>query len=127
MARYNKGANAERSLLADFWEKGFAVVRAAGSGGMTLPSPDLIALRKDKKYLLEAKAWKGNYLHLKNDQMEELKVWAKRSGCIPLIAWKIPHKGWRFLKITQFNNGLKGYTINKEKALTKGKTLDEIT
>ena len=44
-----KGSNAERELILDLFNKGWAVSRVAGSGCSTLPTPDIIAL-KNKNY-----------------------------------------------------------------------------
>ena len=64
MARYNKGASAERELIKMFFNAGFSVARVAGSGSSSLPCPDMIALSKKKKMAFECKAWKANYLNL---------------------------------------------------------------
>ncbi len=75
MSRYNKGANAERELITLFWGKGFAIARTAGSGKNSLPMPDLVILGKGRQIVLEAKAWKSNYLNIREGQMNELFKW----------------------------------------------------
>ena len=40
----HKGSNAERELVAMFWETGkWSALRIAGSGRMNFPSPDVLA------------------------------------------------------------------------------------
>jgi Holliday junction resolvase - archaeal type len=41
--RKSKGSKAERDLIHLFWSKGFAAMRAAGSGSSQHPSPDILA------------------------------------------------------------------------------------
>ena len=41
--RKSKGSKAERELISMFWKKGFAAMRAAGSGSTHHPSPDIVA------------------------------------------------------------------------------------
>ena len=48
----DKGANAERELLHLLSEKGFAVVRVAGSGMISETSCDLIAGNASKRFAI---------------------------------------------------------------------------
>ena len=119
MARYNKGANAERELLHLLWKNGFAVVRAAGSGGITVPCPDVMAIKGEKKIVIECKAWGANNLAIKRNQIDELVEFAARAHSPLIIAWKITGKGWHFLNIKDFNQSEKFYTINQKTAFEK--------
>lgn len=116
MARYSKGANAERELIRELWNKGFAVTRTAGSGSTPLPAPDLVALGKEKKLAFECKAWKSSYLSLDIAQMEEQLEWCERADAELYIAWKIPHEGWLFLHPKHFNKTPKFYYISRKNA-----------
>ncbi|MEK6970536.1 MAG: Holliday junction resolvase Hjc [archaeon] len=126
MTHYNKGANAERELLQSLYEAGFAVCRAAGSGKGkdTIPTPDAIALRGGKIYAFECKAWKAGSLHISHQQMNDLEQWSALAGAELVIAWKIPRKGWRFLKKEHFHINEKSYAINLENAHKHGKEID---
>ncbi|MBN1160042.1 MAG: Holliday junction resolvase [Candidatus Diapherotrites archaeon] len=119
MARYNKGANAERELLHLLWKNGFAVVRAAGSGGITVPCPDVMAIKGDKKIVIECKAWGAQNLSIKKSQIDDLVEFASRAQSPLIIAWKITGKGWQFLNIRDFNKTEKFYTINQKNAFEK--------
>ncbi|MCH7902167.1 hypothetical protein IIC68_00265 [archaeon] len=103
MGHYNKGANAERELIRLFWGKGFAVARTAGSGKNPLPMPDLIILGKGRQIVLEAKAWRSNYLSIREEQMDELFKWQEMGGAEIFVAWKYPNKGWFFIEPKHFN------------------------
>lgn len=126
MTRYQKGANAERELIQQLFSKGFSVARMAGSGKTSLPSPDIIALNKSKKLGFECKAWKGNYLSLPAQQMKELVFWGKNADVEMFVAWKIPNKGWLFLKPEFFNSSEKHYSISKEKAFKKAMPMNVV-
>jgi len=120
LARYRKGANAERELIQMLYKKGFSVVRVAGSGATSLPCPDCVALSKKKKMAFECKAWSGNYLHLPVSQMDELAQWSNTAGIDFFVAWKIPREGWVFLGKNAFHKSDKNYSINKKGAKKHG-------
>ncbi|MDO8427795.1 MAG: Holliday junction resolvase Hjc [Candidatus Diapherotrites archaeon] len=124
MTHYAKGANAERELLLMLFKEGYACARVAGSGSSDIPCPDLVALKNGKGFAVEAKAWNGNYLNIEVSKFEELQAWAKVSGLELLIAWKVPRKGWIFLKENQLRNTGKFYSINLEDAQNIGKTFE---
>src|SRR3990167_2246744 len=72
MAHYAKGANAERELIHLLYDRGFAVVRVAGSGKTSLPCPDIVALAPKVKLAFECKAWDKEHLNITTAQMDEL-------------------------------------------------------
>lgn len=126
MAYYNKGANAERELIHLLYNEGLAVLRVAGSGSSTLPCPDAVALSPGLKIAFECKAWNKAHLSISMLQMTELHNWAKTAGTDLFVAWKIPRKGWRFLKPRQFNKTEKAYNISMKKALEEGLELKQV-
>ncbi len=126
MAYYNKGANAERELIHILFKNGLSVVRTAGSGATSLPAPDVIALDKKNKLAFECKAWNAAYLSIPIEQMEELQKWARRAGTKVFVAWKIPKKGWHFLRPKDFTKRRKHFMISRKKALTHSINLNVI-
>jgi len=126
MTFYVKGANAERELIRMFFNAGFSVARVAGSGSSSLPCPDLIALSKNKKFAFECKAWKNNYLHIDLIQFSETLKWSQNAGLDFLVAWKIPRKGWLFLKPNAFRKTKKFYAIKLSEALKKSLSFDKL-
>ena len=126
MTKYNKGANAERELLRIIYNNGFGCVRIAGSGATILPSPDIVALSPNKKISFECKAWNSNYLNVSIEQMTELIKWGEISGTEVFVAWKIPQKGWFFLKPEHFNKKAKSYAISKKQAFKSSQNLSVI-
>jgi Holliday junction resolvase len=126
MTRYRKGANAERELIHVLFERGFSVVRVAGSGKTALPAPDLIALRHGRILAFESKAWAASNLSIPALQMNELVSWSNRAGAEVYIAWKVPHKGWFFLKPAQLKKTPKAFTISRKNALRQGIDLNVV-
>ena len=126
MARYAKGANAEREMARILWDYGFAMVRAAGSGKSTLPSPDMVAVKNGRIIAFECKAWKGKYLNIEHEQMDELVQWCKMANAEFFIAWKVPHKGWFLINKKDMKKTEKSYAISVETAEKKGKKLESL-
>ena len=94
-----KGSNAERELIHNFHKKGFSVIRAAGSGNTTLPSPDLFISRKGLSQAIEAKTSNNNTIPLKLKQVQELIAWSDNVHfCTPYIYAKVNRKGWYRIK-----------------------------
>ncbi|HZX19719.1 MAG TPA: Holliday junction resolvase Hjc [archaeon] len=123
MAHYNKGANAERELIKLFWGKGFAIARTAGSGKNSLPMPDLIIMGKGRNIVIEAKAWRADYLNIREEQMDELLKWQELGNAEVFVAWKYPNKGWFFIHPKEFNKA-KNYSISFEKVQKVGVPLE---
>ncbi len=126
MAHYNKGANAERELIKILDTKGFAVLRVAGSGVNPIPSPDVVALKCGKIFAIECKAWKGDYLAIPLKNMLDEINWAQVAGAEFFVGWKVPHRGWFFLKPEQFRITEKNYMISLEDVEKLGLTLEQL-
>ncbi|MCX6803334.1 MAG: Holliday junction resolvase Hjc [Candidatus Diapherotrites archaeon] len=120
MAHYNKGANAERELIKVLFDKGFAVLRVAGSGVSPLPSPDVVALKNSRILAFECKAWKGNYLAIPVVTFNDEVNWARVAGAEFFVGWKVPHEGWFFLRAEHFRNAGKNFMVSLEEARKNG-------
>ena len=108
----HKGTAAERELLKMFWGSNLACIRIAGSGSLPLPCPDLLASNGTKTFAIECKA--GNTLprYITNEQISELLTFSKMFGAIPLVAYKVPYKGWRFFHPDDLEKTDKNHIIN---------------
>ena len=124
LTRYQKGSSAERELIQILYRHGFSVLRAAGSGKSSLPSPDVVALNKHRRLAFECKAWDANYLSIPIANFEEQVGWCERAGAELIIAWRMPRTGFVFVNATDFVKTSKAYAISKENALKIGKTLE---
>lgn len=124
MPHYNKGANAERELIKILFNKGFAVLRVAGSGVSPLPSPDVVALKKGRILAFECKAWQGDYLAIPVTTMKEEVNWARIAGAEFFVAWKIPRAGWLFVKFENFHNAGKNFMITLQEAKKTSRSIE---
>lgn len=119
-----KGARAERELIHFFLEKGFSVIRAAGSG-VGSPSPDLLAFKRGEQFAFECKSWNSSSLSLAKEQFNALKQWEENTGITTFVAWKVPREGWRFIKLSEVNETGKAFSITLKQALIIDRKLTE--
>ena len=94
--RYQKGANAERELAKILKENGFAVMRAAKSGG-SISIPDIIGVKNGRVLAFECKTWKRKP-RLKKEEFAEIVDWCLRASAEGYLAWRNRGK-WLFLNI----------------------------
>lgn len=125
MYHYRKGAGAERELIRMFSDRGFMVVRAAGSGVNSL-SPDLLAFKTTAQYAIESKAWENERLAIKRDQFENLKKWNEITGITTFIAWRRKRERWVFVPLSVFKEAKESYTIGWEEARMIGRDISEL-
>ncbi|MCX6776693.1 MAG: Holliday junction resolvase Hjc [Candidatus Micrarchaeota archaeon] len=125
MLRYAKGARGERELIALFSEKGFSVIRAAGSGVNSL-SPDLLVFRKGVQYAFECKAWDSGSVAIEREKFKSLKEWEENTGITTFIAWRISRIGWKFIYLSELEENPKSYTVTMTKALAIDRSLDRL-
>jgi len=97
---YRKGYTGERELVHKLYEKGYMVLRSPRSGRISLPSPDLIAIKKGKIYVIECKSRKNGF-KIYDNQIKQLKEWVEKANTKAFIAWKITRKGWRFIPLEE--------------------------
>jgi len=116
MKTYRKGYIAENQLVHIMYERGWAVLRAPRSGRISLPSPDIVAMKKGRILIIEVKSRKAGF-QIRKEQMDEMKDYIKRSGGEGYIAIKIPRNGWKFLKFDDVteNNGNVGKKFLEKK------------
>lgn len=120
---YRKGYMSERELVHKLHKKGFMVVRTPRSGRMNIPLPDIIAVKKGRIIVIECKSRKNGFT-VPMDQLEQLRKWESLGGASAFIGWKIPYKGWSFLKLNDvvMNKG----NVGKKFISEKGISIDEI-
>src|SRR5271154_946641 len=121
--RYVKGARSERELLDKFYKLGYSVVRAAGSGVNAL-GPDIMALKGDVCFAIECKAWDRGSLSLDPEQYMKLIEWENNNTSRTYVAWKISHKGWYFIKLSEFTKGEKNYNVTMKRTFEINRVLE---
>jgi len=120
---YRKGAFWERELMDLLREKGFQVMRAAGSG-VAGDCPDVLALKTTKKFALECKAWKES-IYIEKKKFRLLEEWEKNAGLPVFLAWKSPRKEWRFFPLSALRETKKNFVV-LESDLETGISLQEL-
>ncbi len=125
MTRYDKGARSERELLNMLDQKGYSVLRSAGSGVNAL-SPDLIALRKGKGLVIECKAWEKSSLSLAPEQFEKILEWETRTEFPTFVAWRMNGMGWFFIKPAEFVRGKSNWNVTRRNVLQRNRKLEDV-
>lgn len=126
MTRYSKGARSERELLGMLHEKGYSVIRSAGSGVNPLSPPDLIAVRKGKGLAFECKAWNSTSLAIEPEKYRSLLDWQGNTNMKTFIAWRMNGEGWFFVKLEEMFKSEKNYTITMKEAKRINRKVEEI-
>lgn len=125
IGRYSKGARGERELLNTLYEKGFSVVRAAGSGVNSI-SPDVIAVKGGKGMVFECKAWDRSSLSIDHEKFESMRLWRDNALMDTYMAWRMNGQGWYFIKLDEMTRTEKNYTVTKKTAFKIGRKLEHI-
>ena len=97
MSLKSKGSRAERELFHLLWKEGYAVVRSAGSGSTSQPSPDLLASNGKKTFAIECKSIKGEKKYFSFEELEQLHIFSRTFGAEAWLAIRFDNKGWFFL------------------------------
>lgn len=122
---YVKGARAERELIQFFSERGFAVIRAAGSGVNSL-SPDLLAFKAGRQYAIECKAWDSGSLSFEKEKMAGMLKWEEVTGITYMIGWRVSREGWFIFPVHHLEEQGKTFTITLSKAKLVGRKPEEL-
>ncbi len=123
--RYSKGARGERELLNTLYDRGYSVVRAAGSGVNSI-SPDIIAVKMGKGMVFECKAWDRGSLSIDHEKFESLRKWRDNALMDTYMAWRMNGQGWYFIKLEEMTRTEKNYTVTKKTAVKIDRRLEHI-
>ncbi|MBU0761684.1 MAG: hypothetical protein KKD39_01550 [Candidatus Altiarchaeota archaeon] len=100
MSIYRRGADFERFLVTEFWGRGWAAVRAAGSGTRAEPVPDVLAAKNGKIIIVECKTTKKDRLSL-STAIKQLAEFQKTSGGKAYIAVRFFRQRPRFYPLEE--------------------------
>lgn len=104
-----KGTRAERELLHMFFDHDWHCLRVAGSGSIPLPATDLLAAKAGRIFAIECKTGdKKNNRYLDDQQISELKSFARKFKAEPLLAVRFDAVGWYFLSLHQLEKSKGG-------------------
>ena len=123
----SKGSRAERELLHMFWNNNWACMRAAGSGSIPLPSPDLIAGNKENLLAIECKSIKNNSKNFQKDEIDQLITFSDILNAKPIIAMRFDNLGWYFLNAKELPKNRNGnYTVTLKLSQVQGIKFEEL-
>lgn len=125
MHRYKKGARNERELIRIFEEKGYSVIRSAGSGVNSV-SPDILLFKHGKQYAIECKAWDSDRIAIEPEKFDALARWEENTGITTMIAWKMPYVGWYFAYLPELEKNERSYSITKKKMMEINRRIEDI-
>jgi Holliday junction resolvase len=125
LTRYSKGARGERELLNYLHDRGYSVMRGAGSGVNSL-SPDIIAIKDGKGLAFECKAWDRESIAIENDRYDGLVEWRDNTGFSTFVAWRMNGAGWLFIKPDEMAKNSKSRSVTKKAAMQINRGLESI-
>jgi holliday junction resolvase Hjr len=126
MSKKSRGSDAERELVHMFWNAGWAAFRAAGSGSVALPVPDVIAGNAARKLAIEAKITTSDTKYFTQKEIEDLQTFCTKFGCECWVAVRFFRKTWRFIAIEDLRKTDASHVITQEDSERKGLTFEEL-
>jgi len=90
----------ERELVYKLYEKGYMVLRSPRSGRISLPTPDIVAIKKGKVFVIECKSRRSGF-KVNEEQINQLQEWVDKANAKAFIAWKITREGWKFIPLEE--------------------------
>lgn len=125
MTRYQKGAAAERELLNTLYERGYSVIRAAGSGVNAL-GPDIVVLKGEKAIAFECKSGYEGGLSIMEEQYQKIVEWQERSIFPIYVAWRINREGWFFIHPNELRKTENRRVITQREAKAINRSLESV-
>lgn len=121
-----RGSAAERNLIEKFWNNGWAAMRAAGSGSTQFPSPDIIAGKYGRRFVIECKLTADTKKYFSADEIRHLKFFAKTFSAEAWVAIKFPKIDWVFFNIEDLKETGKNFSATVDMIELKGLSFDEV-
>jgi len=126
MSKKSRGSQAERELVHLFWDNGWAAFRAAGSGSVKYPVPDVIAGNAARKLAIEAKITTSNVKYFTKEEVDDLQSFCTRFGCESWVAVRFFRKAWRFVALDDLRRTENSAVLSLEDAERKGLLFEEL-
>ncbi|MBS3146457.1 Holliday junction resolvase [Candidatus Woesearchaeota archaeon] len=128
MGSKRKGTRAERELIHMFYDSNeWIAVRAAGSGSIPLPCPDIIVGNGKRRLAIECKSLGNTIKYFKKQELAELLEFSKKFGAEAWVGIRFDHIGWFFLQPDKLELSSKGTpSISVSEAKSKGISFDQL-
>lgn len=124
-----KGTRAERELIHKFYNTGsWIAVRAAGSGSIPLPCPDILAGSAHRKLAIECKSIKSKSYYFDKKEIKDLIDFSKTFGAEAWVGVRFDNYGWLFLQAHELSLSKINQvpSINFKSAKEKGLKFEEL-
>ena len=126
MSKKSRGTDAERDLIRKFWSEGWPAMRAAGSGSMQYPSPDILTGKNGRRLAIECKLTSSKKKYFPISEINELNYFAKHFGAEVWLAIKFPKHQWVFFTPEDLESTGKSFAASLELAELKGLSFEEL-
>ena len=126
MDRKAKGTKTERELIHLFWSKGWAAVRAAGSGSIKYPTPDIVAGNGLRHLAIECKSSGERRRYLTREEVSSLVEFARAFGAEPWIGARFNAQSWYFIAPQDLEESGKLFVVDAKKARLSGILFEEL-
>tara|TARA_Y100000310_G_C20644664_1_gene795887 strand:- start:1387 stop:1758 length:372 start_codon:yes stop_codon:yes gene_type:complete len=120
-----KGSRAERELLHKFFDIGWICVRAAGSGSIPLPCPDLLAGKGGRSLAIECKSTKKLKKYLTKQEVEDLIRFSEMFGAEAIVGLRVDRNGWSFFDAKDLKFTGKFYVADSSKGIKFEELINE--
>ena len=121
-----RGSAAEREFLHALYEAGWGAVRAAGSGSIPLEVPDIIAGHEGRVIAVEVKVSGNSRQYFRNEEIVDLRAFAKRFSCEAWVGVKFLRKGWYFVPAHTLLSSGKNFVLSYEDAQERGRSIEQL-
>ncbi|MFW5902403.1 MAG: Holliday junction resolvase Hjc [archaeon] len=127
MSNKAKGTKYENKLFDKLNDRGYKVLRAAGSGTKREADVDLIAGNHlTGQYGIECKFKSKKYIYISKEQMSNFIDFCEVFGLIPKIAARFPRMKWYFLDPEQLEETGKNFKVTQDMCKREGEKIDEV-
>jgi len=126
MSKKSKGSNAERELIHKFWGRGWAAIRAAGSGSQKYPSPDVLAGNALRRLAIECKAIAASSHYFPKEEINALKEFSLIFNAEPWVAIRFQKEGWYFISLDNLKETGKAHAISLNQAKKIGLSFEDL-
>ena len=126
MSRKSKGINAERELVHLFQQNDWSAIRVAGSGSSKYPSPDVLAGNALRRLAIECKTLNRTKKYFSEEDIDQLKQFARKFGTESWIGMKFKGMPWYFLNLEDLEKTGKNMAISVDLAQKKGLKFEDL-
>ncbi|RME52421.1 Holliday junction resolvase [Candidatus Woesearchaeota archaeon] len=126
MSQKSRGIAAERALIHAFNSAGWVAFRAAGSGSIRYPCPDIIAGNNMRKLAIEVKRTTAKAQYFSKQEIKDLQFFSERFGAEAWVAIKFFRKEWVFLVPADLEEREKSFVASQRIASLRGLSFREL-